>query len=332
MAARAVILGCSGPTLGPAERRFFADADPWGFILFGRNIETPAQVARLTADLREAVGRDAPILIDQEGGRVARLRAPTWREWVPALEECARLPGVGLRARAMHLRYRLIAAELRALGIDVNCAPVLDLARDETHGVLRNRCYGGDPAEVAAIGRAVAEGLLAGGVLPVMKHMPGQGRAALDSHQALPVVEATRAELAADFAPFRALADLPMAMTGHVVYAAFDRDAPATLSPTMVRLMREEIGFDGLLMTDDVSMRALTGDFADRVARAMGAGCDVVLHCNGEPAEMAPVVAATPRLAGRALARAEAALALRGGAAGAEGAEAELAMLGRSHA
>lgn len=332
MAARAVILGCSGPTIGPEERRFFTSADPWGFILFRRNIESPEQVARLTADLRAAVGRDAPILIDQEGGRVARLRAPAWREWLPAFDECARLPGIGLRVRAMHLRYRLIAAELRALGIDVNCAPVLDLARSETHGVLRNRCYGDDPVEVAAIGRAVAEGLLAGGVLPVMKHMPGQGRAGLDSHLALPVVSATRAELEADFAPFRALAELPMAMTGHVVYAALDPEAPATLSAPMVRLMRGEIGFDGLLMTDDVSMRALSGDFGDRVARAIGAGCDVILHCNGKPEEMAPVVAATPRLAGRSLARAEAALTLRGGEADAGEAEAELATLGRSHA
>lgn len=332
MAARAVILGCSGPTIGPEERRFFTSADPWGFILFGRNVESPEQVARLTADLRAAVGRDAPILIDQEGGRVARLRAPAWREWLPAFDECARLPGIGLRVRAMHLRYRLIAAELRALGIDVNCAPVLDLARSETHGVLRNRCYGDDPVEVAAIGRAVAEGLLAGGVLPVMKHMPGQGRAGLDSHLALPVVSATRAELEADFAPFRALADLPMAMTGHVVYAALDPEAPATLSAPMVRLMRGEIGFDGLLMTDDVSMRALSGDFGDRVARAIGAGCDVILHCNGKPEEMAPVVAAAPRLAGRSLARAEAALALRGGETDAGEAEAELATLGRSHA
>lgn len=333
MAPRAVILGCAGPTLGPEERRFLAGADPWGFILFGRNVESPEQVARLTAELRAAVGRDAPILIDQEGGRVARLRAPAWREWPPALDECARLPGLGLRVRAMHLRYRLIAAELRALGIDVNCAPVLDVARSETHAVLRNRCYGEDPAEVAAIGRAVADGLLAGGALPVMKHMPGQGRGALDSHLDLPRVTASRDELEADFTPFRALADLPMAMTGHVVYAALDPEAPATLSATMVRLMREEIGFGGLLMTDDLSMRALSGDFAGRVERALAAGCDLVLHCNGKPEEMAPVVGAAPRLAGRALARAEAALALRGGAADAAEVAAELATLpGRSHA
>ena len=310
MAPRAVILGCGGPELTPAERRFFAEAAPWGFILFARNVADPAQLGRLTGELRDSVGRDAPVLIDQEGGRVARMRGPAWREWLPALDECERLPA-GLRAQAMRLRYRLIAEELRAVGIDVNCAPVLDLARAETHAVIRNRCYGSDPVEVAATGRAVAEGLMAGGVLPVMKHMPGQGRAALDTHHELPVVAAERAALAADFAPFRALRDLPLAMTGHVVFSAIDPEAPATQSPAVVRLMREEIGFGGLLMTDDLSMKALGGGFAERAARAFAAGCDVALHCNGDPGEMAGVVSAAPELAGVAAARAEAALALR---------------------
>ncbi|MFO1106551.1 MAG: glycoside hydrolase family 3 N-terminal domain-containing protein [Amaricoccus sp.] len=329
MAPRAVIFGCAGPDLGPDERHFLAEADPWGFILFGRNITGPDQLRRLTGTLRETVGRAAPVLIDQEGGRVARLQAPHWREWLPALEECARLPVGPLRARAMGLRYRLIAGELSAVGIDVNCAPVLDLAGDATHPVLRNRCYGGDPAEVAAIGRAVAEGLLAGGVLPVMKHMPGQGRAPLDSHRDLPVVTASEAELQADFAPFRALADLPMAMTAHVIYRALDPDRPATLSPRLVRLIREEIGFGGLLMTDDLSMRALTGAFGGRVEAALAAGCDLVLHCNGDPAEMAAVAEAAPRLAGAALARADAALAARdrGGATDPAALEAEFAAL-----
>jgi len=309
--ARAVIFGCAGTALAERERRFFAEAAPWGFILFARNVAGPSQLRRLTESLREAVGRDAPILIDQEGGRVARLRGPDWREWAPALEACAQLPGRAERARAMYLRYRLIAGELAAAGIDVNCAPVLDLAGPATHAVIRNRCYGGDPAEVAAIGRAVADGLLAGGVLPVMKHMPGQGRADLDSHLALPRVEATGAELAADFAPFRALADLPMAMTAHVVYAALDPEAPATQSARIVGLIRDEIGFDGLLMTDDLSMKALAGGFGDRAERALRAGCDLVLHCNGDAGEMAAVAAAVPALAGRSLARAEAALALR---------------------
>jgi beta-N-acetylhexosaminidase len=210
----------------------------------------------------------------------------------------------------MYLRYRLIAAELRSVGIDVNCAPVLDVIQPTTHPVLRNRCYGGDPAEVAGTGRAVAEGLLAGGVLPVMKHMPGQGRAALDSHLDLPVVTAEPAALTADFAPFRALADLPLAMTAHVVYAALDAE-PATQSATIVRLMREEIGFDGVLMTDDISMKALRGSFAARVHGALAAGCDMVLHCNGDAGEMAEVASAAPLLAGKAAARAEAALARR---------------------
>jgi beta-N-acetylhexosaminidase len=231
----------------------------------------------------------------------------------------------------MYLRYRLIAGELAAVGIDVNCAPILDVVHPETHAVIRSRCYGGDPAEVAAIGRAVADGLLAGGVLPVMKHVPGHGRATLDSHRELPVVAADRAALAADFAPFRALAGLPMAMTAHVVYAALDPSAPATQSAAVVDLIRREIGFAGLLMTDDLSMRALRGGFAERAARALAAGCDMLLHCNGDAAEMADLADAAPELAGAALARADAALALRRPAAGddAGALEAEFAALGR---
>lgn len=335
MAPRAVIFGCRGPVLGAGERAFLAEADPWGFILFARNIEGPAQLRRLTGDLRASVGRDAPILVDQEGGRVARLKGPDWREWAPALEECTRLPSRDLRARAMYLRYRLIAGELRAAGIDVNAAPVLDVLRRETHAVIANRCYGGDPAEVAVIGRAVADGLIAGGVLPVAKHMPGQGRATLDSHAELPRVEASAAQLAAvDFAPFRALADLPVAMSAHVVFAGLDPDAPATLSPAVVRVIREEIGFDGLLMTDDLSMRALSGGFAERAAGALAAGCDMVLHCNGEDAEMRAVAGAVPELADRALVRAEAALALRDDARGDDPAalEAEFRALGQGGA
>jgi beta-N-acetylhexosaminidase len=312
MGARAVIFGCRGPGLAPDERRFFAEAAPWGFILFARNVESPAQLRRLTAELRESVGREAPVLIDQEGGRVARLRAPGWREWLPALDDCARLPNRAARARAMFLRYRLIAAELGAVGIDVDCAPVLDVARPETHAILRDRCLGEDPVEVAALGRAVADGLFAGGVLPVMKHLPGHGRGTLDSHRDLPVVAAPRAELAADFAPFRALADLPLAMTAHVLYPALDPEAPATQSAAVVGLIRAGIGFDGLLMTDDLSMQALTGSFATRAARAIAAGCDLILHCNGDAAEMAEIAAAAPLLAGTARRRADAALARRG--------------------
>lgn len=314
MGARAVIFGCAGTALTAGERRFFADADPWGFILFARNIESPSQLRRLTSELRDSVGRDAPVLIDQEGGRVARLRAPDWREWAPALDECTRVPDARLRARAMYLRYRLIAGELRTAGIDVNCAPVLDVLRPETHAVIRNRCYGDRPHAVASIGRAVADGLIAGGVLPVMKHIPGHGRATLDSHLGLPEVAADREALETDFEPFRALADLPMAMSAHVVYRAIDPAAPATLSAAAVTLIREEIGFRGLLMTDDLSMKALKGSFADRASQAIAAGCDMVLHCNGDPGEMAAVAGAVPELAGIASARAEAALALRSAA------------------
>jgi beta-N-acetylhexosaminidase len=311
MATRAVIFGCAGTVLQEEERRFFAAAEPWGFILFARNVASPAQLRRLTAELRASVGRDAPILIDQEGGRVARMRAPAWREWPPALDACRALPTTELRARAMRLRYRLIAAELRDAGIDVDCAPVLDLARPETNAVILNRCYGDAPDEVAAIGRAVADGLLDGGVLPVMKHMPGQGRAAIDSHLDLPRVTASRAELAADLAPFRVLADLPMAMTAHVVYTALDPDLPATQSPAVIGLVRREIGFDGLILTDDISMQALRGGLDARAAAAVAAGCDIVLHCNGKAEEMAAVAAAAPALAGASLARAARALALR---------------------
>lgn len=310
MAARAVIFGCGGTALSAAERAFFAEAEPWGFILFARNVESPAQLRRLTTELRASVGRDVPVLVDQEGGRVQRLRPPHWRDWLPVLDEATVLPSER-RARGLRLRARLIAAELRDAGIDVNCAPVLDLAGPQTHAVILNRCLGGDPAEVAALGRAIAEGLLAGGVLPVVKHMPGQGRASLDSHLALPEVTADREALEADFAPFRALADLPLAMTAHVVYRALDPARPATQSPAVVRLMREAIGFDGLLLTDDLSMKALAGGFGERAAASLAAGCDVVLHCNGDRGEMAAVAAVVPELTGRPAERAAAALALR---------------------
>lgn len=332
MAARAVIFGCRGTTLSDAERAFYRAADPWGFILFARNIETPDQLRGLTAALRESVGREAPVLIDQEGGRVARMGPPNWRAWRPALDECDSLPDLAARVRAMELRSRIIAGELRAAGIDVNCAPVLDLAGPETHPVLRNRCYGRTPDEVAAIGRAVADGLLAGGVLPIVKHMPGQGLATRDSHEALPVVGADRAALEPGFAVFRALADLPMAMTAHVIYSALDPALPATLSPVVHQAMRREIGFDGLVMTDDLSMHALTGPFEARVADATRAGCDMILHCNGDAEEMAAVAGAAPLLAGRAMARAEAALARRGApddAADLDGLVAEFAALTR---
>jgi beta-N-acetylhexosaminidase len=308
MAPGATIFGCEGPVLSAGERDFFRAADPWGFILFARNIETPEQVTRLTSSLREAVGRDAPVLIDQEGGRVQRLRAPQWRDWLPPLDQaqCARDP-----VRSFHLRARLQAAELRALGIDVNCAPTCDIAGPETHPFLRNRCFGTTPEAVIAGARATAEGLLAGGVLPVIKHIPGHGRASADSHKDLPVVTAPLAALEAqDFAPFRALADLPLAMTAHIRFTALD-DAPATQSPALIGLIRDTIGFSGLLMTDDISMEALSGPVAARARASLGAGCDVILHCNGERREMEAIAVEAGRMGAQAAARAEAALARR---------------------
>ena len=306
----AAILGCLGPVLLPAEAAFFRDYDPFGFILFARNVETPDQLRRLTADLRAAVGRDAPILVDQEGGRVQRLRPPHWRDWRPPLDL---VQAAGERApQAMALRYRLIAAELRAVGIDGNCAPCADVINPATHPFLRNRCYGSDPARVAEIARAVAEAHLAAGVLPVVKHLPGHGRSAVDTHHDLPIVTADRETLAAsDFLPFRALADLPLAMTAHLVFTAWDPDHPATQSPGMIRMIRDEIGFAGLLMTDDLNMQALSGTLADRTARSIAAGCDLALHCNGEMAEMQAVATAAGDMTAASRHRAAAALARR---------------------
>lgn len=307
----AVIFGCAGPRLSPAERRFFAASAPWGFILFARNVETPAQLRALTEDLRAAVGRDAPVFIDQEGGRVARLRPPHWRAWPAPLDALARLDA-GRAERMLWLRYRLIAAELREAGIDGNCVPLADLARAETHPVLRDRCYGASVAEVVPRARAVAEGCLAGGVLPVLKHIPGHGRAISDSHLDLPRVTTPMDEMdASDFAAFRALADLPLGMTAHIVYDCLDAARPATLSPAAIGAIRSRIGFDGLLMTDDISMEALSGPLAVRAQAALGAGCDLVLHCNGALDEMQELAEAVGSLSAAAADRAARALAVR---------------------
>ena len=272
MAPRAAIFGCEGLKLSEEEHRFFRDADPWGFILFARNIDSADQVYGLCNDLRDAVGRTAPVLIDQEGGRVQRLRSPTWREWLPPLEQMQKVAPEHAR-EAMALRYRLIAHELRDIGIDVNCAPMLDIACDESHEIIENRCFGRDVDTVAEMGRACAEGLLAGGVLPIIKHIPGHGRGSADSHHELPVISTSKEVLAeTDFTPFSRLSDLPMAMTAHIVYSDIDPDLPATLSRDMVALIRDEIGFQGLLMTDDLSMKALSGTFAERTQTALGAG------------------------------------------------------------
>ena len=305
----AAIFGCAGATLGRNEAAFFRDYDPFGFIVFARNIETPDQLSSLTAALRDCVGRDAPILIDQEGGRVQRLRAPHWREWTPPLDF---VTAAGNNAeRALYLRYQLIARELATVGIDANCAPVADLITDATHPFLKNRCYGADPESVSLMCRAVAQGLLDGGCLPVIKHMPGHGRSQVDTHHDLPRVDASRQELTDhDFAPFKALNDLPMAMTAHLVFTAYD-DLPATQSPVMIDVIRSQIGFSGLLMTDDLNMQALSGDIATRTAAAMAAGCDIALHCKGDLAEMQQVAKAAGNMHDATRLRAEAALAWR---------------------
>lgn len=303
----AAIFGCAGTRLDDAERRLFETADPLGLILFARNIASPAQVAALTREFREIVGRaDAPVFIDQEGGRVARLRPPHWRLPPPAGRFgalAARNPAAAEEAAA--LNGRMIAAELAPLGIDADCMPVLDLPAPGAHGIIGDRAYGDDPDTVSALGRAACDGLLEGGVLPVIKHIPGHGRARADSHLALPRVSAPLTALEArDFAPFRALRRMPAAMTAHIVYEAIDPERPATISPRVVReAIRGEIGFDGLLITDDLGMAALSGPFVGRAEAALAAGCDAVLHCSGDIDEMRAVAGAAPPLSDAARAR-----------------------------
>lgn len=307
MTVAAVVFGCAGPVLTDWERGFFAETDPLGFILFARNCLSPGQVRSLVASLRAAVGRaDAPVLIDQEGGRVVRLKPPVWRAAPPAARFGALAQTDPERAcEAARLNARLLALELRALDIDVDCLPLLDLRRPEGHSAIGDRAFSEDPELVAALGRAVCDGLLAAGVLPVIKHLPGQGRAALDSHTAPPRVSTPRAELeASDFRPFRRLADAPWGMTAHVVYEAVDPERPATTSPAVIaEVIRGHIGFEGLLLSDDLSMRALSGGLEARVHAALGAGCDVALHCNGEPEEMTQVARALRPLSAAAATR-----------------------------
>jgi beta-N-acetylhexosaminidase len=312
--ARAFITGVAGASLVGDERAFLRDADPWGFILFRRNVEAPAQVRALVAEMRGVVGRNAPVLVDQEGWRVQRLGPPHWPKYPAgafygAIYDSDRAEGLA----AAKLGARLIAHDLNALGIDVDCLPLADVPVSEADPVIGDRAYGLTPAKVAAIGAAVADGLLDGGVLPVLKHIPGHGRATADSHHKLPVVDTDRATLeSSDFAAFRPLAQLPLGMTAHVVFSAIDPLAPATTSGKMVReVIRGHIGFDGLLMSDDVSMNALSGTLAERSRASLAAGCDVVLHCNGKLDEMRAVASECPPLAGDALRRADAALAAR---------------------
>jgi beta-N-acetylhexosaminidase len=315
MSSRAFITGVSGLELTAAEREFIRGERPWGFILFKRNVEAPDQVSGLVRELRETVGAtDAPVLIDQEGGRVARLGPPHWPAYPPGATFGALYdiePAIGLKAA--RLSSRLIAADLIDLGITVDCLPLADVPVAGADAVIGNRAYGTEPGKVAAIARAVTEGLEQGGVLPVLKHIPGHGRATADSHFKLPTIDTPRETLEkTDFAAFRPLADLPMAMTAHVVFSALDPAQPATTSATIIRqVIRGTIGFQGLLMSDDVSMNALAGSIAERTRAIVSAGCDMVLHCNGKLDEVRDVARETPELAGEALLRADRALASR---------------------
>ena len=310
MSPRAVILGCAGPDLTADERAFFRDSDPLGFILFARNIDTPERGRRLTEELRSCTGRaETPVLIDQEGGRVARLRPPHWRKAPPARllgELYAHDQEKGLEAT--RLNSRLLAADVASIGCDVDCLPVLDIAFPGTHAVIGDRAYAGAPEPVAALGRAAADGLLAEGVMPVIKHIPGHGRTLVDSHHDLPRVEASRAELErTDFLPFRLLSDLPWAMTAHILYTAIDPGRALTVSAGGVKdVVRGHIGFDGLLLSDDLSMQALGGTLGERAARSLAAGCDIALHCNGKMDEMREVVANTEAMSAAAVRRFEA--------------------------
>ena len=312
---KAFITGIAGLTLTAAERDFIAAARPWGFILFKRNIETPPQVTSLVEELRKAVGRpEAPVLIDQEGGRVQRLAPPHWPVY-PAGAVFSRLYDIdsALGLRAARLSARLIADDLGQLGINVDCLPLADVPVVGADAVIGDRAYGTDPAKVAAIARAVTEGLGDGGILPVLKHIPGHGRATADTHFRLPTVDTDKTELErTDFAAFQPLNGLPMAMTAHVVFSAFDAAHPATTSATMIaQVIRGVIAFQGLLMSDDVSMNALAGSIAERTRAIIAAGCDMALHCNGKLEEMGEVAANTPLLSGLSKTRADAALAAR---------------------
>ncbi len=290
----AAILGCAGPELTEAERSFFRATDPLGFIVFARNLIDPDQVRRLTTDLRATIGRpEAPILVDQEGGRVARLKGPHWRH-PPAADRFGAIAATdrARAAQAVRVNHELLAVELRELGLNVDCAPLVDVRMAGAHDIIGDRAYGTDPYLVADLGRAAAEGLMAGGVMPIIKHIPGHGRSTVDSHFDLPRVDSDIDTLAAtDFVPFRALHDIPWAMTAHIVYSAIDPNLPATLSRTIITdVIRGEIGFAGLLLSDDLSMKALKGGLDELAQSSIEAGCDIVLHCNGDMAEMELVV------------------------------------------
>jgi len=310
----AAVLGCSGTSLTDEERSFFRDVSPAGFILFARNVDTPDQVRALVDDLRACIGsEDAPVLIDQEGGRVARLRPPHWPAFPPAgrfgeLAHCDRDAAV----EAVRLNARCIGGMVRSLGINVNCLPLLDLQQEGAHDIIGDRSFADDPEIVALLGRASCDGLMQAGVLPIIKHMPGHGRARSDTHETLPVVDASHRELSdSDFRPFQALSDMPLGMTAHIVYSALDASAPATTSAVVIHdIIRREIGFQGLLFTDDIGMKALGGPFGGRARAALDAGCDLVLHCSGDMAEMVETVTGCDQLTDQASQRLDTAMAL----------------------
>ena len=303
----AAIFGCAGETLGAEERAFFAESDPLGFILFRRNCREPEQVRDLVSALRDSVRRDdAPVLVDQEGGRVQRLGPPHWRRRAAwrGFGDMVAERGIDRAVETARGNAREIGGELAELGIDVNCLPLLDVPAPAGHGVIGDRAFSDDPEIVAALGRAVCDGLLSEGVIPVIKHIPGHGRAAVDSHLSLPAVDAPEGALETDFAPFRALRDMPWAMTAHVVYTAFDAAHPATASRIVVeRVIRGSIGYGGLLVSDDLCMNALTGGPDSRARAALDAGCDVVLHCNGDLGDMRKTLRGVRPMSGRAMAR-----------------------------
>lgn len=312
MSTRAVIFGCDGLELNAEERTFFREVQPWGFILFKRNCESPEQVRKLTTEMRALLGRaNAPILIDQEGGRVQRLRGDHWRDRPSAASFGALNRQDPAMAREMaYANARLMAKDLVDIGVNVDCAPVVDVPIEGAHDIIGDRAFGRDPWLVASLAQSVIDGMLDGGVLPVIKHIPGHGRARADSHLELPVVDTPRDELErSDFAPFRALSQAPFAMTAHVVYSAIDPNAPATTSKRVIdEIIRGFMGYDGCLMTDDLTMRALKGTLAERVKASLAAGCDVILHCTRNMDEMREIAAATPVLSGKARDRAERAL------------------------
>ncbi|MEM7171396.1 MAG: beta-N-acetylhexosaminidase [Pseudomonadota bacterium] len=303
MAPSAVIFGCQGPELTYWEKAFFADSDPLGFILFARNCGTPDQVRALVREMRASVGRaDAPVLIDQEGGRVARLKPPHWRN-APAPQLFDRMcdDQPDQAERAAELNAMLVASELVDLGIDVDCWPVLDVPISGAHDVIGDRAFGSEPQRIIKLASATVRGLSSLGVMPIIKHIPGHGRALVDSHLDLPAVECDLSLLEnTDFVPFHALRDVPWAMTGHMVFKSIDPDRPVTTSKTVIdQIIRGKIAYAGLLITDDLSMKALSGDFTDRARDALAAGCDILLHCNGDAQEMMAVARASQAM-GRA--------------------------------